>query len=326
MTGCPEGRWLLLIHQIPPKPAYFRVKVWRRLQSLGAVPIKNTVYVLPMSEQTFEDFQWLLKEIVQGGGEASLCSAAFVEGLTDDQVEALFQGARNDEYAAVVEEAKLLSGSIPATGTGGISDDERSQLHTSLNRLKRRLASVVVRDFFGAPGRDAAESLVAEIEARWEGALKRLQSEVTSERGLETLRGTTWVTRKGVYVDRMGCAWLIKRFIDPDAAFKFVSEKGYRARSDEVRFDMFEGEFTHEGDLCTFEVLAGLFFPHDSALGRIGQIVHDLDFKESKFKRPETAGIAALIDGIAAQHKSDEERLASGIVLFNNLYEYFRRK
>src|ERR1700745_2740186 len=101
-----EERWLLLIHQLPPKPHYFRVKIWRRLQRLGAVAIKNSVYVLPKTEQTQEDFQWGLREISEGGGDASLCEARFVEGLSDDQVEALFQEARAADYGQVAEEAR----------------------------------------------------------------------------------------------------------------------------------------------------------------------------------------------------------------------------
>src|SRR5437660_10530282 len=67
--------WLLLIHQLPAKPAYLRVKVWRRLQDLGAVAVKNAVHALPMNEETQEDFEWLLREIQEGGGEAFVCEA-----------------------------------------------------------------------------------------------------------------------------------------------------------------------------------------------------------------------------------------------------------
>src|SRR5882724_12880827 len=83
-------RWLLLIHQIPPKPNYFRAKVGRRLQRVGAVAIKNSVYALPLNEQTQEDLQWITREITQEGGEATLCRASFVEGLRDEQIESFF--------------------------------------------------------------------------------------------------------------------------------------------------------------------------------------------------------------------------------------------
>src|SRR3970040_1278794 len=101
MNDSTDGHWLLLIHQLPPKPNYFRVKIWRRLQRLGAVAIKNSVYVLPKNDQTQEDFQWALREIIEGGGEASLCEARFVEGLSDAQIEELFQAARSYDYRQI---------------------------------------------------------------------------------------------------------------------------------------------------------------------------------------------------------------------------------
>src|SRR5690242_8089991 len=93
-TGRAEARWMLLIHQIPPKPAYLRVKVGRHLQRIGAVAIKNSVYALPLNEETQEDFQWVLREVVKGGGDASIVEARFLDGLSDEQVLALFQQAR----------------------------------------------------------------------------------------------------------------------------------------------------------------------------------------------------------------------------------------
>ena len=128
-----EGRWLLLIHQIPPKPDYFRVKIWRRLQRLGAVAIKNSVYVLPKNEQTQEDFQWVLREIVEGGGEATLCEARFVDGLSDGEVEALFQTARSADYDEIAVEARRLAAtSVPKSK---IKDDRSAQIETDLAKL-----------------------------------------------------------------------------------------------------------------------------------------------------------------------------------------------
>ncbi len=319
-----EGRWLLLIHQIPPKPDYFRVKIWRRLQRLGAVAIKNSVYALPKTDQTQEDFQWVLREIVEGGGEASLCEARFVEGLADDQVEALFQAARAAEYGQIAEEARRLAEiSLP---NGPIEETRRSQLEIDLARLKRRLAEVVAIDFFGALGREAAEGLVSGVEARTneKRSGKQIVSAAVNRR--EDFRGKVWVTRKGIYVDRMASAWFIRRFIDSDASFKFVQPKGYKPLPDELRYDMFEAEFTHVGDRCTLEVLIEQTGVNDPALSPIAQIVHDIDLKDSKYSRQETAGIDRLIAGIAMAHKDDETRLARGAAVFDDLYEYFRRK
>jgi hypothetical protein len=100
------GPWLLLIHQIPPKPDYFRVKVRRRLRRLGAVPIKSSVYALPATAEAREDFEWLAREIAQDGGEAAICEASFVAGLTDDQVRDLFRSARDEDYREIASAAR----------------------------------------------------------------------------------------------------------------------------------------------------------------------------------------------------------------------------
>lgn len=319
-----EGRWLLLIHQIPPKPDYFRVKIWRRLQRLGAVAIKNSVYVLPKNEQTQEDFQWVLREIVEGRGEASLCEARFVEGLSDDQVEGLFQAARGVEYDQIAEEARRLS-AMPLPD-GQIDETRRTQLEIDLARLKRRLAEVVAIDFFGAPGREAAEGLVSGVEARLHEKRSGKQFVSAAVTRREDFQGKVWVTRKGIHVDRMASAWFIRRFIDSDARFKFVPPKGYKPQPGELRFDMFEAEFTHEGDRCTLEVLIERTGINDPAVSPIAEIVHDIDLKDSKFARQETIGIERLIAGIAMAHKDDENRLARGTAVFDDLYEYFKRK
>src|SRR5215471_3288060 len=120
----PAEGWLLLIHQIPPKPAYFRAKVGRRLQRVGAVAIKNSVYVAPLTEQSHEDLQWVAREISSEGGEATLCRATFVEGLRDDQIEVLFHAARDADYAQVTEEARSVTTSLPSRLA---RDDERRE-------------------------------------------------------------------------------------------------------------------------------------------------------------------------------------------------------
>ena len=324
-TTVDTQSWLLLLHQLPPKPAYFRVRVWRRLQDLGAVAIKNSVYVLPAGEETREDFEWLLREIVDGGGEACICEARMIDGLSDQDIRAQFDEARDADYREIADEARALAEG--ARSIGAMSDQARTEIGGRLKRLRKRLAEVAAIDFFGASGRQTAEGLVADIEGRLLPAVK--DKATASQAGAEAntgLKGKTWVTRRGVHVDRMACAWLIRQFIDPSARFKFVASQSYRPESDEFRFDMFEAEFTHDGDRCTFEVLldrAGLYEP---ALRHIGEIVHDIDIKDSKFDRPEAAGIAQVIAGIAMAHDDDDARLARSAVVFEDLLTYFRRK
>ncbi len=321
----PETRWLLLIHQIPPKPSYFRVKIWRRLQRLGAVAIKNAVYVLPHSEQAQEDFQWVVREIVAGGGEASVCEARFVEGLSDTQVEALFHAVRDADYAQIAEEARAAAQEL--TSRGRFAPDQEAELTGQISRLRKRLAEAVAIDFFGAPGRETAEGLVGGLEARSRDNSGSAAAQTSQRRAnVGDLHDRTWVTRTGIHVDRIASAWLIRRFIDAHARFKFVPAKGYQPAPRELRFDMFEAEFTHEGDRCTLEVLIERCGVEDRALRPIAEIVHDIDLKDGKFSRSETVGIDRLIAGIAMAHQQDEQRLARGAAVFDDLYEYFRRK
>ena len=240
--------WLLLIHQLPPKPDYLRVKVRRRLHKIGAVALKNSVYVLPASDAALEDFAWLAREIVADGGEATVCEAAFVSGISDAELTALF--ARSPE------------------------DDESP-------------------------------------------------AEAPSSR---PPRGATWVTRRDVHVDRLASAWLIRRFIDPDARFKFVPARGYRPAPGELRFDMFDGEYTHEGERCTFETLVARFGLRDAALRAISEIVHDIDCKDERFEREEAQGIATLIRGIARAHPDDAARVERATALWDDLYTQFREQ
>ncbi|MGE5255179.1 MAG: chromate resistance protein ChrB domain-containing protein [Hyphomicrobiales bacterium] len=323
MAECSQGRWLLLIYQIPPKPAYLRVKVWRRLQSLGAVAIKNTVYVIPKSDDTIEDFQWVAREIVEEGGEATICAAGFIEGLSDEQVEAFFHAARDADYGQFADDARELLHSVPKR-TQKAKGEYHSAFEADLNRLRKRLTIITAMDFFGAPGRSVADAVMLQLESRL-GQTRSDRSRASKDERLAVadFAGRAWITRKGIYVDRIACAWLIQRFIDPNAQVCFVSDKNYRHRPPDVRFDMFGGEFTHQGDLCSFEVLVKRFFPEDRALGRIGRIVHDLDLKDGKFRKPETAGVGSLIEGIGLVHKTDEDRLEAGRVVFDHLYASF---
>ena len=317
MTEGSAGRWLLLIHQIPPQPSYLRVKVGRRLQALGAVPVKNSVYALPRNDEALEDFQWVRREILAGKGDASVCEGRFVEGLSDDAVEALFNAARGADYAALAKETRALQSRLGRRGKQSLTP---GQVEAAVRRLRKRLAEVVEIDFFGAAGRDGVERLLDSIESAQRPAIAEPHSKAPAD-----VRGRTWVTRRGVHIDRIGSAWLIRRFIDPEARFRFV--QGHEeAAPGELRFDMFEAEFTHEGDQCTFEVLLRRFALRDAPLARIGEIVHDIDLKDSRFGHPETAGLDHLIAGVAMRHKDDDARLRDGAAAFEGLYEYFKRK
>ena len=306
----PGGRWLLLIHQLPPKPDYFRVKIWRRLQRIGAVAIKNSVYVLPCTDQASEDFQWIRKEITAGGGEASVCRAAFVDGLSDQQIEALFRVARDAEYAELAQAAETLATRTTADG------ERRPQLEAETARLERRFREVAALDHFGASGRHPLEAALARLKTPTR-ARRRAPRDRHS-------RGQAWVTRSGVHVDRIASAWLIRRFIDQEARFEFVADdRSPPPGAGTLRFDMFEAEYTHEGDRCTFETLLTRFGLDDPALRAIGEMVHDVDCKDGKFGRDETAGFERLIAGLVRRNASDAARLERGAAVLDDFYESF---
>lgn len=322
----PEPRWLLLIHQIPPVPAYFRAKVGKRLQRIGAVAIKNAVYVLPANDQTREDFQWLSREIAQEGGEATLCAASLVDGLDDGQVEALFQAAREADYRALAEETRKVS----QTPSAKAKDERgRAEREADLVRRKKRLAELVAIDFFGAPGRESTEASLAALEQRLRSSAHAATSapKTVAAPNVADYQRRVWVTRKNVHVDRIACAFLVRRFIDPKARFKLVPGQGYAAKRNEVTFDMFEAEFTHVGDRCSFETLIERFGLRDPGLGALAEIIHDIDVKDGKFARAEAPGIAALIAGIAVSHPDDDDaRIEIGSRMFDALLELYRRK
>ena len=285
------------------------MKVWRRLQRIGAVPVKNSVWVLPYNDQAVEDFRWLLEEIEAGGGEGSVCRGDFVDGLSDRDVEGLFRKARAADYAAIVRDAKSQT---------------RKAAPIDVARLDHRLAEVAAIDYFHAPNRQAAGRVVARLEARARRAEPPDDRSARSSLRAGRMRGRTWVTRRGVFVDRIASAWLIRRFIDAAAQFKFVAPEGYSPRKGELRFDMFEAEYTHEGDRCTFETLVRRFRLRDPVLRAIGEIVHDIDCKDAKFGRAEATGIERLLAGIARKHATDATRLRLGAAVFDNLYQSAR--
>ncbi|HYN80169.1 MAG TPA: chromate resistance protein ChrB domain-containing protein [Gemmatimonadaceae bacterium] len=305
----------------------------RRLDRIGAVAIKNSVYVLPDRIDTAEDFQWLALEIQRDGGEALVCRSEFIAGIFDEDIIARFNAERDEAYLSIRESAAAdLDESDLATVSSGT--DWRETVRKSFARAQRRLDEIARLDFFGAEGRSLAE---AELR-RFHDLLQRKSSQQPDARGDKAaenpqpdsgsephLPGATWVTRAGVFVDRMASAWLIRRFIDREASFKFVSVARYQGASGELRFDMVPGEYTHDGDMCTFEALVERFKLHDPGLVVIAEVVHDIDLKDDKFARSEAPGIEAVLTGIVNAVTDDDARLSAAFPIFDALYDRFRK-
>src|SRR5690242_184161 len=320
MRSTNSAKWLLLIHQLPLKPDYLRVKVRRRLHQLGAVAVKNSVYVLPATPPARAGLGELARDVVRTGGECVVCEAQIVEGLADGAIEDLLRAAREAEYAALSQAARRLAAEV--RGTRIRDDARRRRVAQALERARARFEQIVARDAFGARGRESAAGLLSLVEDRLHGVE---DAGTTRAPQVEPPRGALWVTRTGVMVDRIASAWLIRRFIDPSARFKFVNGRGYRPAPGELRFDMGGAEFTHRDARCTFEVLVESFRLRDSALKPIAEIVHDLDLEDGRYARPEAVGVGRMIVGLAIGRQADDARLAQGATLFDHLYESFRR-
>lgn len=302
----------MLVHQLPAHPSNLRVRTWRRLQQIGAIAVKQAVYVLPNSPGAREDLEWLRTEIEGAGGDAVVFAANTVDAWTDDAIVNRFLTVSEEAYSALVEEAEGWLKRLDSKRS------RRSGVPTprALQQLHDRLSAIERTDFFGSAGRDRAASLLEQIEDRVRG---RARSGEPRAAQAATYRSRLWVTRPRPGVDRMASAWLIRRFIDADARFDFVPDR--KAVPDEaVPFDMYGVEFTHQGDGCTFEVLCATFDLQEPALGAIGQIVHDLDLKDGRFGRQEAAAIALVIEGLQLSNADDHELLTKGISLFESLY------
>lgn len=308
---------MLFMPTIPSKPASVRVKIWRRLQAVGAVGLRGSVYALPNREECVEVFEWVSRELNELGGQAAICEGRFLDDSTDDDIERRFIDARNADYAEIAAAARQLMKKLDAKR---LTAERIAQIGDAHAKLVQRFGEVTAIDFLHVPGREAVEGLLDAI-AR---ALPRDGSKAGEP--LDVMAkptGATWVTRTGVHVDRIASSWLIRRFIDPRAQFKFVPAKGYVPRDGELRFDMFDAEFTHVGDRCTFEVLVERMGLRDPALAAIGEIIHDLDLRDDKFGRDETAGVRSTIDGICTVARDDEQRIAATSPLLDGLYSHF---
>lgn len=321
-----KQNWILLIHQLPPVPTNLRVRTWRKLQSLGAVAIKNSVYVLPFSERTHEDFQWLKQEIEAAGGEATVFRAGAVEGATDDEIISTFRKQRDEDYARMTAELEGLTGAIREQKRGDhLSTGRISNYEADLNKLHAELERIVVVDFFKARGRTAAQASYERCQKALRSSQNREAKAAESSNAvgasldLAQYQGRRWITRRNLHIDRLASAWLIKRFIDSRPRFFFVGE-GETVEGG-IPFDMFGAELGHQGEDCTFETMIKRFgLSDDAALCRIAEIVHDIDLKDNKFNRLEATGLDAVVRSLAKLLKDDRQLMQQSNVIFDGLY------
>ena len=295
--------WIALSFSLPSgSSSSKRVAVWRRLQKIGAVSPTGSLYLLPEGDENREAFDWLAQEITEAGGQALVLPIGRLDGDTEGRLAEAFRAARDEDYRKIATEA----GEAERAGGSGLED--------RLEKLRRRFAEVARIDFFQAPERMDAEAALARIEALLSPP-ETAASEVLSAE-IERYRGRRWVTRPRPHVDRLACAWLIRRFVDPEAGIRYAETAG----EGEVSFDMKGADFGHRGNRCTFETMLAAFgLEGDPALAALAGIVHEIDLRDTS-ARPETPVIDAVLRGWAAAGWPDAELERHGIALFEGLY------
>ena len=304
--------WLLLVHQLPPTPTNLRVRTWRRLQELGAVAVKQSVYALPDTAEAREDFEWLKVEIEGAGGEAVVYSVKHVDAAAETALIDQFRQSRQQAYAELAAELQRLQRS-------GAIRQGSPRRRRNFASYRARLAAIERIDFFGSAGRDRVVKLLGDLESAAPSSTGKGTSSSGPDGG--QYNGRLWVTRPRPGVDRMSSAWLIRKFIDANARFAFITDAKHAG--DALPFDMFGAGFGHEGDHCTFETLVARFAIQDPAVDRIAEIVHDLDLKDGKFGAPEAATLGITIEGLQLSSLDDGMLLEQGMTLFEALYRSF---
>jgi hypothetical protein len=309
---------LLLLVGVPPTPSSLRVRVWRRLRSLGAVALKRSAYLLPDTPERYEDFQWLAQEIQREGGEATLIRVQQIENVTHADVLRMFHEPRDQEYRQLaVRYRKVLQSAERKSAA------KSGRVHDELARLAKDHQRIRDIDFFDAPGGAEVRRLEEAIAMR----TRRPESSRREERptlDLAKLRRRRWVTRPRPHIDRIASAWLIKRFIDPEAEFVFTPPAEFP--KDAIPFDAPGVELSHQGEDCTFETLVKRARLRDRRLVRLAEVVHEADLRDGKFPHEEARGIDVAIRALLAASPDDHQVLAQGMSLFEGLYATSPRK
>ncbi len=288
--------WLLLVFNLPSKNASARVEVWRKLKKLGAVPLRTSGYLLPNTPTNHERFEWLAAIIRKNKGEASVAQVTSFDGLPQETIAQMFLEARNKDYHQLIHALRK----------------QRSHRPGQLAALRRRLGEIAAIDFFESPLRKRVESM---LDAAEQGRF----APNGKARSRREFLNRSWVTRPRPGIDRVSSAWLIQRFVDPNARFVFAADP--RQFPGSVPFDMFTDEgFGHRGDNCTLETLCREFSIKDRKVRAIAQIIHDADLEDEKFGRAEGLGLDRVLNGWARQQISDDELLRRGIELIEGLY------
>jgi disulfide oxidoreductase YuzD len=298
----PQAPWLLLMFSLTAKQASQRVEVWRKLKKYGSLPLRTSGYLLPNSPENQERLEWLAAAIRKYKGQASVAHVHAIDDLPSEKLKQKFIEARSGDYEELMRAIKKGTGKGKHE-PGGVA------------RFRRRLQEIVAIDFFHSPLRSRAEALLESADSIGKSKVIPASSRKARKEYLDRV----WVTRPRPGIDRVSSAWLVRRFIDPNAQFVFADIS--KQHPEAIPFDMFEaGGFGHRGDDCTFETLRKEFAIRDPKVEAIAEIIHDADLSDEKFGRMEGLGLDRVLIGWAQQGVSDDELLRRGMELIDGLY------
>ncbi len=316
-----KNKWILFSYSVPSSNAKARMRIWRRISATGAVQLKTGLQILPNRDDLLENITWLIGEVNALGGEALAIQCVQIEGMEDEQIEKLFQTQIDPEFLQLQTEARALLAPTDVVST----EDRTKELSAILRKLRKRFEGLQSRDFFPS---GSAIKTIAVIDATSDKLLKSESASTpitTLDRSLYQNR--TWITRANPYIDRLSSSWLISRFIDDTPQFKFIKEKEKTQSSEgEILFDTVGGNFSHQGELITFEVMARDFGLFDPAVTRIAELVHFIDVQEEAVLPDDAALLKNVIDGLVAISNNDHQLLTSALLVFDALYAAFSKK
>jgi hypothetical protein len=303
------ARWLLLIVSLPgAATSRSRVATWRKLKRSGALALKDSVYILPATDDATEMANWLAHEVRSVGGEASIANTTSISGLEDAALVDQFNALRDSDYAQIEESLGPL-----VKAAAKRDDGARSALKAEVRRARQRLGDLARIDFFRARGGARVRELCERARTLLEDGTTAPLDERRVDRA--DYQGRLWATRARPKIDRLASAWLIRHFIDPASRFGFFAERDGAPR-DAVTFDTYGGTFTHEGEDCTFEVLVRRFGIDDPALRPLAEVIHDADLKDDKFGRLEHVGLDAIIRGLVETIPDDQALAIAAFPIF----------
>jgi hypothetical protein len=308
--------WVFLVSSISGQNGALRIRTWRALKALGVGSLRDGVYVLPDRPEFREAFAAQQRDIAASGGTAYVLVAAGRTESEDAALRVLFD--RGESYTAFTADAEAFAATV--------GDGVESEARRRLRQLARDHAAIEAIDFFESPGRDRARAVLASLQ---NAVLKAYSPDEPAavvapieRRERSAFRRRVWATRQRMWVDRVACAWLIRRFIDPEPTFAWLADVR-DCPPDAVGFDFDGATFTHVADLTTFEVLLATFdLDRDVSLGKIAGIVHSLDVGGPAV--PEGAGFETLLGGARERSTGDDELLERMSDVLDSLYEAFR--